>query len=60
MTKLEKVREKVASRLKTVNFALDIMSQESNLRPRIEGARDSLHECLKIIADVERSEENED
>ena len=56
---LDKIREQIKSHLRGVEIALDVLVANDPLRPKMEGAKDTLEECLEVINRAEREAENE-
>lgn len=46
---LDKIREQIKSHLKGVEIALEVLVENDPLRPKMEGAKDTLEECLELI-----------
>lgn len=53
---IEKIIADIQLRLKAVNIALDVLQKDDALIPKMEAARDSLEECLSIIAQYTQKE----
>lgn len=54
---LNKIRDQLRSHLRGVEITLEVLVENDPLRPKMEGAKDTLEECLEIIDKAERSEE---
>lgn len=50
---LDKVRAQINSNLRGVEIALEVLDKNHKLRPKMEGALDTLKECLSIIDQAE-------
>lgn len=50
---LGKIREQFKSNLRGVEIALEVLDESNPLRPKIEGAKITLEECLEIIDKAE-------
>lgn len=46
---LDKIRNQIKSNLKGVEIALEVLVENDPLRPKMEGAKDTLEDCLEII-----------
>lgn len=57
---LDRIRTQITSNLKGVNIALDVLDESSPLRPKMEGAKDTLVDCLDLIDKYELETETED
>lgn len=51
---LDKIREQMISNLKGVNIAIEVLDENHPLRQKMEGAKDTLIDCLELIDNVER------
>lgn len=52
-TVIDKVRAQIDSYLRGVEIALEVLDKNHKLRPKMEGALDTLKECLSIIDQAE-------
>lgn len=50
---LDKIREQMKNHLRGVEITLEVLVENDPLRPKMEGAKDTLEECLKIIDKAE-------
>lgn len=59
---LDKIREQIKSHLRGVEITLEVLVENDPLRPKMEGAKDTLEECLEIIdkAETEADKGNDD
>ena len=55
---LDKIREQIKSDLRGVEIALEVLKKNDPLRHKMEGAKDTLENCLEII-DKAESEKQE-
>lgn len=55
---LDKIREQIKSNLRGVEIALEVLVENHPLRPKMEGAKDTLEDCLELIDKADRSEED--
>lgn len=46
---IEKLREQLKSNLRGVEIALEVLVKSDPLRPKMEGAKDTLEDCLELI-----------
>jgi hypothetical protein len=46
---LDKIRNQIKSNLRGVEIALEVLAENDPLRPKMEGAKDTLEDCLEII-----------
>ena len=46
---LDKVKEQIKSHLRGVEITLEVLVENDPLRPKMEGAKDTLEECLELI-----------
>ena len=46
---LDKIRDQIKSHLRGVEITLEVLVENDPLRPKMEGAKDTLEECLEII-----------
>ena len=53
---LDKIREQIKSHLRGVEITLEVLVENDPLRPKMEGAKDTLEECLEIIDKAETEE----
>ena len=56
---LDKIREQIKSNLRGVEITLEVLVENDPLRPKMEGAKDTLEECLELIDKAESEEVNE-
>lgn len=56
---LDKIREQIKSHLRGVEITLEVLVENDPLRPKMEGAKDTLEECLEIIDKAETEVDNE-
>ena len=58
---LDKIREQMMSNLKGVDIALEVLAENHPLRQKMEGAKDTLVDCLELIdkAETEAEDGNE-
>ena len=54
--KLEKIRDQLKSNLRGVEIALEVLVENDPLRPKMEGAKTTLEDCLELIDKVEAEE----
>lgn len=50
---LDKIRTQIKSDLRGVEIALEVLGENDPLRPKMEGAKDTLENCLEIIDKAE-------
>jgi myo-inositol-1-phosphate synthase len=50
---LDKIIEQIKSHLRGVEITLEVLVENDPLRPKMEGAKDTLEECLEIIDKAE-------
>lgn len=50
---LDKIRAQIKSNLRGVEIALEVLVENHPLRPKMEGAKDTLEDCLEIIDKAE-------
>jgi len=50
---LDKIREQIKSYLRGVEITLEVLVENDPLRPKMEGAKDTLEECLELIDKAE-------
>jgi hypothetical protein len=55
---LDKIREQIKSDLRGVEITLEVLAENDPLIPKMEGAKDTLENCLEII-DKAESEKQE-
>lgn len=55
---LEKIREQIMSNLKSVDIALEVLAEKHPLRQKMEGAKDTLVDCLELIDKAETEAED--
>lgn len=48
-TVLDKIREQMKDYLRGVEITLEVLVEGDPLRPKMEGAKDTLEECLELI-----------
>ena len=53
----DKIREQIKSNLRGVEIALEVLNENHPLRPKMEGAKDTLEECLELIDKAETEAE---
>ena len=53
---LDKIKAQINSNLRGVEIALEVLDKNHKLRPKMEGALDTLKECLGIINQAESEE----
>ena len=53
---LDKIREQIKSNLRGVEIALEVLVENHPLRPKMEGAKDTLEDCLELIDKAETEE----
>ena len=46
---LDKIREQMKDYLRGVEITLEVLVEGDPLRPKMEGAKDTLEECLELI-----------
>ena len=46
---LDKIREQIKSNLRGVEIALEVLVENHPLRQKMEGAKDTLEDCLELI-----------
>jgi hypothetical protein len=54
---LDKIREQMKDYLRGVEITLEVLVENDPLRPKMEGSKDTLEECLELIDMAERSGE---
>ena len=52
-SKLEKIRDQLKSNLRGVEITLEVLVKNDPLRPKMEGAKSTLEDCLELIDKVE-------
>ena len=52
-SKLEKIRDQLKSNLRGVEIALEVLVENDPLRPKMEGAKTTLEDCLELIEQAE-------
>lgn len=58
---LDKIREQIKDYLRGVEITLEVLVENDPLRPKMEGAKDTLEECLELIDKAEsEGKEQED
>ena len=55
---LDKIREQIKSHLRGVEITLEVLVENDPLRPKMEGAKDTLEECLELINKAETEDKN--
>ena len=55
---LDKIREQIKSYLRGVEITLEVLVESDPLRPKVEGAKDALEECLELIDKAETEADN--
>ena len=55
---LDKIREQIMSNLKGVDIALEVLAENHPLRQKMEGAKDTLVDCLELIDKTETEVED--
>ena len=50
---LDKIKEQIKSHLRGVEITLEVLVENHPLRPKMEGAKDTLEECLELIDKAE-------
>ena len=53
---LDKIRKQIISNLKAVDIALEVLAENHPLRQKMEGAKDTLVDCLELIDKAESGE----
>ena len=53
---LDKIRAQFKSHLRGVEITLEVLVENDPLRPKFEGAKETLEECLEIINKAETEE----
>ena len=53
---LDKIREQMKDYLRGVEITLEVLVENDPLRPKMEGAKDTLEECLDLIDKAETEE----
>ena len=54
---LDKIREQIKSDLRGVEITLEVLVENDPLRPKMEGAKTTLEECLELIDKAEKEQE---
>ena len=54
---LDRIRNQIKSNLRGVEIALEILVENDPLRPKMEGAKDTLEDCLELIDRLESEDE---
>ena len=52
-SKLEKIRDQLKSNLRGVDITLEVLVENDPLRPKMEGAKTTLEDCLELIEQAE-------
>ena len=55
---LDRIREQIKSHLRGVEITLEVLVENDPLRPKMEGAKDTLEECLELINKAETEAED--
>lgn len=55
---LNKIREQIKSNLRGVEIALEVLVENHPLRPKMEGAKDTLEDCLELIDKAETEDQD--
>lgn len=55
---LDKIREQIKSNLRGVEITLEVLVENDPLRPKMEGAKVTLEECLELIDKAEAEADN--
>lgn len=55
---LDKIRDQIMSNLKGVDIALEVLAENHPLRQKMEGAKDTLVDCLELIDKAETEAED--
>ena len=55
---LDKIREQIKSHLRGVEITLEVLVENDPLRPKFEGAKETLEECLELIDKAEAEANN--
>lgn len=55
---LDKIREQIKSYLRGVEITLEVLVENDPLIPKMEGAKDTLEECLEFIDKAEAEADN--
>lgn len=55
---LDKIREQIKDYLRGVEITLEVLVENDPLRPKMEGAKDTLEECLNLIDKAETEAED--
>lgn len=50
---LDKIREQIKSNIRGVEITLEVLAENDPLIPKMEGAKDTLENCLEIIDKAE-------
>ena len=50
---LDKIRDQIKSNLRGVEITLEVLVENDPLRPKMEGAKDTLEDCLELIDNAE-------
>ena len=56
---LDKIKAQLKSNLRGVEITLEVLVENDPLRPKMEGAKDTLEDCLELIDKAESKEETE-
>lgn len=54
---LDKIRDQLKSHLRGVEITLEVLVENDPLRPKMEGAKTTLEECLELIDKAEKEQE---
>lgn len=55
-TKLQKLKNQLKSNLRGVEIALDVLVENDPLRLKMEGAKDTLEDCLEYLDQIENED----
>ena len=55
---LDKIKGQIEDYLHGVEITLEVLVENDPLRPKIEGAKDTLEECLELINKSEREDQS--
>ena len=56
---IDKIRTQINSNLRGVEIALEVLVENHPLRPKMEGAKDTLEDCLELIDKAESEAVND-
>lgn len=54
---LDKIRAQIKSNLRGVEIALEVLAENHPLRQKMEGAKDTLEDCLELIDKADKEHE---